>query len=485
MANIVTLYIDDSSIRLLVTSGKQIKKWGEMPLEPGLVEGAVVIKEAEVAAKIKQLLKEQKVRARTVILGLSGLLCLTRVMSLPDLPREMLAEAVTREAKRVLPLPLEQVYFSWQTLSPQAEKTRVFLVAVRRKTADSLLRTLNQAGLKPSFMDIKPLALARVVGESTAIIVDAQPTELDVVIMVDGIPHPVRTVPFPSREPSWQERLPIIKNELGRTIKFYNDNNQDKPLASDVPLFVSGALVDESELCQSLSQEFGHPVSPLSSPLESPEVLDSSPYMANIGLALTELALENKAGLSAVKLNALPTAKQPKPRSSSKPRLVVVPIAIVIGFLLVPLVMRVQDTSAAIVSARSQLGTTNQIVKQRLVQQQGLTESITELEEKLAEVEETRDTFNNALSSLNRQDSSVNGDLRAATNLLPGTVELTDVSHASGVLVVSGKSPNEAEILVYATRLDASGRFSEVTIASISEVEGGAMDFTLVLRERG
>ena len=70
---IVNLYIDDTSIRMLVTRGKRIKKWADLPLEPGLVKNAVVIREAEVAARIKQLFKERKVGAKKVVVGVSGL----------------------------------------------------------------------------------------------------------------------------------------------------------------------------------------------------------------------------------------------------------------------------------------------------------------------------------------------------------------------------------------------------------------------------
>lgn len=99
----VTIYLDDSSIRLLVISGKQVKKWAEMPVEPGLIEGNVIIKEAEVAVKIKKLLKTQGVHARKAVVGISGLHCLTRPAVLPRLPQSMIEEAVTREAKRVQP----------------------------------------------------------------------------------------------------------------------------------------------------------------------------------------------------------------------------------------------------------------------------------------------------------------------------------------------------------------------------------------------
>ncbi|GAG51530.1 unnamed protein product, partial [marine sediment metagenome] len=31
---IVTLYVDDTSIRLLVTQGNRVRKWADVPLEP-------------------------------------------------------------------------------------------------------------------------------------------------------------------------------------------------------------------------------------------------------------------------------------------------------------------------------------------------------------------------------------------------------------------------------------------------------------------
>ncbi len=34
---IVTLYVDDASLRLLVIQGQRVKKWAELPLEPALV----------------------------------------------------------------------------------------------------------------------------------------------------------------------------------------------------------------------------------------------------------------------------------------------------------------------------------------------------------------------------------------------------------------------------------------------------------------
>ena len=478
---IVTLYIDDSSLRLMVTHGKRIKKWGDSPLEPGLVKGNVIINEAEVAAKVKQLFKAQKVRAKKVIVGLSGLHSLSRPIILPQLPNAMLAEAVTREARRVLPVPLEQLYISWQPIPAPVGKTQVFLVAIPRKTADALLKVLYKAGLKPYFIDIKPLALSRVVREATAVVVDVQPTEFDIVIIADGIPQPVRTVPFPAKVLSRQEKLPIIRDELSRTVEFFNSNNPEKPLVPDVPVYISGELADEPELCKLLSDELGYNVLPLSSLLKRPEQLDLNDYMVNVGLALKELAKE--AGPSVATLNSLPVSYQPKPISLV--RIAVVPGVIVVVGLLVMFAMLVQNTSASVDSMYNRLENTNHVFKQKQLQKKELMADIAELEKNLAAVKASRDTYNMALGSLEKQGNTVNGDLEATTDNLLSTMVLTGISHGSGKLTIDGRSPSEVEVLSYARSLDDSGRFSEVTIANLRKVDDGEMDFRLVLKTRG
>ena len=481
---IVTLYVDDTSLRLLVIRGKRIKKWADLPLEPGLVQSNVVIKEAEVAAKVKQLFKTQKIKTKKVIVGLSGLHCLSRPITLPQLPGAMLAEAVTREARRVLPVPLEQLYISWQIIPAPEGRIQVFLVAIPCKTADALLKMLRQVGLKPYIMDIKSLALARMVKEATAVIVDVQPTEFDIVIMADGVPQPIRTVPLPSEGLSQQEKLLMLREELDRTIKFYNSNNPEKPLASDVPIFVSGELADEPELHKSLSDEFGYPVLPLESPLKTPHRLDSNHYLANIGLALKELPSGREAGPLVVNLNALPAPYRPEPFSLA--RVVALPIATVVIGLLVLLAMLIQDASANIASMQNQLDTTNHIIKLKQSQKKELAENIAELEKKLADAGASRDIFTTASGSLDKQGDTINGDLEETTNSLQSSIGLTNINHSSGKLTISGRSPSETEVLLYARSLSDSDRFSEIIIASIRRVEeDGWMDFILILKVKG
>jgi len=481
MANSVfTIYIDDTSIRILVCKGRQVKRWADFPLEPGLIEGAVVTEETYVAGKIKEFLESHEIRAKKVIVGLSGLLCLTRPLTLPKVPKSMLSEAVNREAERQLPVAIDDLYTSYQIISESDSETRVFLVATRRKATDALLKTLKQAGLDPYLLDLKPLVLARIVTKPTAIIVDIQPAEFDIVIMRDGIPQPVRSIPIPDKTLPWQENFNKLREDLDRTIRFYNSNNPENQLSSEVPIYISGEPSRDPELCQAISSEFGHPALPLQSSLKYPRQFDPSRYMVNIGLALKELG--GDTGLLAANLNLLPDSYRPKPVSWG--RVITVPAAVCLVGLLVPMVMLTRNTSANIDSVRSQLEMTNNLIVQKQAEKQALTKEIAGLEAKLVEAGVSRDAFREALDSLDLQRKTVNEDLQTSTWAAENTVNLLSISHAGGILTINGAASSEAEVLAYAYKLDSSGSFSETTISSMKRDEVTGMEFTLILRVR-
>ncbi len=274
------------------------------------------------------------------------------------------------------------------------------------------------------------------------------------------------------------EKLPLVRKELDRTIKFYDANNPERPLDTGVPIYVSGELAGDVELAQSLANEVRHPVRQLPLPVKCPEQLDPRSYMVNIGLALKELPSGKEAGLAVADLNVMPTTHRPKRPSLT--RIIALPGAIAVIGLVIFQAMLVQGASANVESLRNQLDATNQVLSQKQLQKQELMASIAELEENIAQAETSYAVFKAALDKLDRQRKVVDGDLAVTTVSLPSEVELTGISHAAGILMISGRAVNEMEALTYAKRLEATLRFSEVVIASMERGEEG-MDFTLKL----
>jgi Tfp pilus assembly protein PilN len=191
--------------------------------------------------------------------------------------------------------------------------------------------------------------------------------------------------------------------------------------------------------------------------------------LVNIGLALKELPKE--AGALLVNVNTLPVPYQPKPISLS--RIIAIPAVATATGIIIIMALSIQDTAASINAVNSQLDTTTFILEQKQSQKKELLANIETLEKKLAAAETRQNVFTRALESLDSQGDKINGDLVATVDNLVDGIELNSIRHSGSDLVLNGMSPSEVEILQYARNLDASDRFSEVTISNIIRVGEG------------
>jgi type IV pilus assembly protein PilM len=468
---VTTLFIGDDAINLLVMGNRRVEKWASLPLDPGLVSQGLILDEAQVANKLKELFKLEKLAAGRVIAGLSGQGSVFRVMTMPELPEAVLPEAVKREAKRVIPVPLEQVYLSYQPLPPSAEaETRVFLAAFPRNVADTLYRTLNRAGIQPYIMDLAPLALCRNANEPKSIIVNASLDHFDIIVMTERIPQLIHRLSLPGEAESPSEMSSAIAEEIDRTIAFYNSSHQQEPLDSTVPILVCGDLAKAPESWPALAGKSGCPVSILPAPVESPEGFDASGFMVNIGLALKELLPEKgEANFSLVNLNTMPEIYLPKPVRLPN---IFIQIGIGVGVIIIAFMgFLVYNKSSHINVLRSELESMDSLIGQETWEIANLQEQVELITPQIAPLEATAAIFNNTFNSLEEVREKVDADLSQITGLLPVNIALIGVNHDIDMVTVRGIAPIEINIFQYARDLRSSGQFSTVIISSIEAIE--------------
>jgi len=65
---------------------------------------------------------------------------------------------------------------------------------------------------------------------------------------------------------------------------------------------------------------------------------------------------------------------------------------------------------------------------------------------------------------------------------LPTGISLTSISSTNGTLTIDGRSPDEDKVLLYLQTLEASGKFREISITSMTRIEDEGIDFSLVLK---
>ena len=501
--NQVTLFIEDDAIKLLVSKDRQVEKWAELPLDAGLVSDGLILEETQVADKIRELFKLQKVSARTVVAGLSGFNSVYRLISLPELPDEVLPEAVLQEVSRVVPTPMDQVYFSYQTMPSPPGETLIFLAAYPRNTTDALIRTLKKAGLGVDIIDLAPLALSRTVDAPKAILVNVNAASLDIAVMMERIPQVIRSLSLPGEAQSLSERLASIVEEVNRTIAFYNSSHRDKPLGATIPIFVSGDLAQAPETWESLSGKEGYDVSVLPSPMQLLEGFDHSQFIVNIGLALKQLPLEKEeVNFSLVNFNALPHVEKPKKKKVS-PASILLPIIIVLGIGGVFYMYNLgRNAEARNELARSQLN----LVQSQIPEQQqviaDLNEQITEIEPQIEPIKAEANALNTTSAYLKEGLNQMDQELTRIANLTPEDVALVyasnddiigyespvseaQIENGGGMATIGGRSKNIESIFKYARDLRGTGGFSDVIITSIdaygeNSLEGYNFEFVLI-----
>lgn len=482
---VTTIFIRDDSINLLVMRGERVEKWAIMPLETGLVSQGLIVDEAQVVEKIKELFKLQKLGMGKVIAGISGHDSVYRIITLPELPEAVLPEAVKREAKRVIPVPLEEVYLSYQPIPTTQGETNVFLTAFPRNIANTLYQTLHKAGLQPYMMDLAPLALCRAVNQPRSIIVNDRADHLDIMVIVARVPQLIRRLSLPSEAESPAERLATVTEEVERTIAFYNSSHPQEPLDAAVPMLVCGDLARKTENWQALADKSPHPVSVMPSPVESPEGFDANEFMVNIGLGLKELLPEKgENNFSLVNINTLPEVYLPK---AVRLPSVIAPIVITIGLgILVYLGILVANKSNYTNVLNSELIPLENLVAAVNQEIAAMEDEIELITPQIAVIEAATGIFDDTFSALVEARIKVNGDMSQVVDLLPGSLDLTAVDHTGDLVTVTGLSPNESGIFSYARALRNGGRFSTVIISSIeAKGEGEAVtsfNFELLLR---
>jgi type IV pilus assembly protein PilM len=472
---VTTLFIRDTSINLLVMKGNQIEKWASSPLEPGLVSQGLIVDEAQVADKVRQIFKETGAKANRVTIGLSGHDSLYRIITLPELPDAVLPEAIRREAKRTIPTPLEEVYISYQRLPSQTKgESRIFLATFPRNLVDALVRTLRQAGVKAYVMDLAPLALSRIPNESRAIIVNARLDHLDVIVLADRLPQVIRRLALPGEAESLEDRLPVIAEEFNRTVSFYNSSHMERPLDATVPVFVAGDLAEAPDMWPSVVGGAPYKVSALSSPVAVPEGLNTNQFMVNIGLALKKvLTGKDGANSSIVNFNALPEAYVP-PRFSILR--VIVPVVAVIGIGVIVLVgILILNTRPEVASLRSEVTLAETSVAR-------LRSEISLLTTQIGSAGAIADELNTRVAAMEQGRATTYLDLKEIVKLATGKVTLSSVSYGGSSISMAGTAPNVGLVYSYARGLRSSPRFESWKIW-VSPVSGskGAFSFKFSL----
>ncbi len=361
----VTLNITARSVRLLSVKGKQVEKWGSAPLAPGLVKDGFILQPKAVGATISALFKSTQVPKQRVITSLTGLSFTYRILSLPRTKPALLEEAIQRSARKEIPLPLEELYLSWQAINGKHDELDFFVLGVPRNPIDAVIQTLAAAGIEPYIVELKPLALARAANKGDALIVDLEPDCFDVVLVAGGIPTVIHTIAPRGEGANLEDNIRRLTDELSKTVKFYNSSHPQTPLSPKTPLLLTGELAADAATSKLIKAEIEYPVESVLPPLEFPPTLPVAPFATNMGLALQRVPQKTVAkgetnGFHDINLNILSDKYRAKARPVSGRRMLL-PLALSVAIgLLFGLYLLKSQAGAETVRLQTELSTVSQ-----------------------------------------------------------------------------------------------------------------------------
>ncbi|MDO8588148.1 MAG: type IV pilus assembly protein PilM [Armatimonadota bacterium] len=148
-------------------TGVQVSALAIAPTPEGMIENGVITDPAGLGAHIKKLLNENGIKARQCVSAVSGQSSVVlRVIEVPKMTRDEMAETMKWEVERQVPFSPTEVVMDFQPLdkpdqAPDAQNMEVLLAVAQQDMIDRHVETLMAAGLKLTAIDVVPLAAGR------------------------------------------------------------------------------------------------------------------------------------------------------------------------------------------------------------------------------------------------------------------------------------------------------------------------------------
>jgi len=284
--SVITLNIETSNVKGLVLNGKTVEWWGSIPLEPGVVRDGTVLEQSALTEAINSLFKAQKGKRDKVIAGIAGLHFTFRILNIPKGKASELVPNIRRAAENEMPLALEELYLTWQLLSVKGNRQDVFVVGVPKEPIDLLIVALEKARVKPYVLDLRALALSRMVNCRNGVILDLEPDSFGITVVAEGIPAIMRTFIPKKGEMILEDNVRRLGGEIVRTLEFYNREHAENPVNADTPVFLTGEMADSPDTSVIIQEEIEYPIGRLTLPLSYAPAFPIASYAVNLGLAL-------------------------------------------------------------------------------------------------------------------------------------------------------------------------------------------------------
>lgn len=205
-SSVLGIDIGSSAIKVIQIKKKRgravLETYGELALGPyaGIEVGrAAQVSADKIVEAIKDILRESKTTTNLCGVALPLSSSLISFVSIPPVPEKQMADVISIEARKYIPVPLNEVLLDWSVIpkedayvsddeaaKPEKQGSDVLVVAIHNQYINDYQSIMSGSGLVPSFYEIEIFSSIRAVvdqGINTVMIVDmgARSTKLYIV----------------------------------------------------------------------------------------------------------------------------------------------------------------------------------------------------------------------------------------------------------------------------------------------------------------
>lgn len=175
---VVGLDIGADSIKVaeakVAKDGITITNLGIAKTPEGVIDNEMVVDPTALGKAVKSLLAESGIKTKKCVSSVSGQSnVVVRVIEVPKMKPDELAETMRWEIERHVPFAIQEVEYDFHALDkpgadPDAPEMEVLLAVARQDLVNGHVQALFAAGLQPMAIDIEPLAASRALIETSS-----------------------------------------------------------------------------------------------------------------------------------------------------------------------------------------------------------------------------------------------------------------------------------------------------------------------------
>lgn len=200
-ASFIGIDIGSSSIKAveLEKAGNtaRLKSYGFTEISDNLLMGEIIDRPKEAAKIINKVCEKAGITSRTAVGSLPSFSVFSSVLTLTNIDRKDLSSAIHWEAKKLIPLPLEETILAWNEIkeeiaTPGKDKViKVLLTGAPKSLVKKYVDIFKEAKINLLSLETEVFSLVRSLmgnDKSTAMIVEMGATTTDLSIVSNSIP---------------------------------------------------------------------------------------------------------------------------------------------------------------------------------------------------------------------------------------------------------------------------------------------------------